>query len=377
MRRHRRSASSTRWAPGAGHYAVFAESPLPANRRSKLESNSAFSDLDYAVYLGRGQKPSQLILTSVKHLPLQGADGERRASRSAPDRFTIAITPRGSLGGSLLPQPAVADRDRRRGDLAGGGAADRAPCARAGARGAAGGAARQARRREPRALHRAAQHRADAAAGAAAGAAAAAAWAQGERALRAGAARRRRGRGLVRRRRDRRPSRAARDRRRVRSRRRRRPRRWRWCAMRRSPTWPRTTALAPCWRSSPISSAAGENDYFATVLCALIDIDAHRLTLSSAGHLAPLLLSGRERRVRESQAEPPIGFPHSAPFREATVTVPPESTLVAFTDGLVERRGEVLDEGLARLREMAMREHLGDDDLACEARARPDVGRSP
>jgi serine phosphatase RsbU (regulator of sigma subunit) len=28
-------------------------------------------------------------------------------------------------------------------------------------------------------------------------------------------------------------------------------------------------------------------DYFATVLCALVDIDAHELTLASAGHLLP------------------------------------------------------------------------------------------
>jgi serine phosphatase RsbU (regulator of sigma subunit) len=63
------------------------------------------------------------------------------------------------------------------------------------------------------------------------------------------------------------------------------------------------------------------------------------------------------------KAEPPIGFPHAARFREATIAVPPGATLVAFTDGLVERRGEVLDEGLARLREMAIREHAVDDDL--------------
>jgi serine phosphatase RsbU (regulator of sigma subunit) len=106
-----------------------------------------------------------------------------------------------------------------------------------------------------------------------------------------------------------------------------------------------------------------DHDYFATVLCALIDVEDRRLTVSSAGHLAPLLLSGEGAEYVGLQAEPPIGFPHSAPFRETAVTVPPRATLVAFTDGLVERRGEVLDEGLARLREMVVREHLTDDDL--------------
>jgi serine phosphatase RsbU (regulator of sigma subunit) len=106
------------------------------------------------------------------------------------------------------------------------------------------------------------------------------------------------------------------------------------------------------------------SDYFATVLCALVDIDGHTLTLASAGHLPPLLLDGDSGEFVELTAEPPIGFPHRGIFREATVEVPPGATLVAFTDGLVERRGEVLDEGLRRLREMACREQLDEDLLA-------------
>jgi hypothetical protein len=43
--------------------------------------------------------------------------------------------------------------------------------------------------------------------------------------------------------------------------------------------------------------------------------------------------------------------------------VAPNSTLVAFTDGLVERRTEVLDSGLARLRETAVGQRLAPDDL--------------
>jgi hypothetical protein len=43
--------------------------------------------------------------------------------------------------------------------------------------------------------------------------------------------------------------------------------------------------------------------------------------------------------------------------------VSPHSTLLAFTDGLVERPGEVLDEGLARLREAAISERLPVEDL--------------
>jgi serine phosphatase RsbU (regulator of sigma subunit) len=45
------------------------------------------------------------------------------------------------------------------------------------------------------------------------------------------------------------------------------------------------------------------------------------------------------------------------------VSVPANATLVAFTDGLVERRGEVLDVGLTRLRDAATRQRVPLDDL--------------
>ena len=41
----------------------------------------------------------------------------------------------------------------------------------------------------------------------------------------------------------------------------------------------------------------------------------------------------------------------------------PRSTLVAFTDGLVERRGETLDIGLARLQAAASAETTALEDL--------------
>jgi serine phosphatase RsbU (regulator of sigma subunit) len=41
------------------------------------------------------------------------------------------------------------------------------------------------------------------------------------------------------------------------------------------------------------------------------------------------------------------------PFPAVTVELPPGTTLLAFSDGLVERRGEVVDTGLARLAAVA------------------------
>jgi serine phosphatase RsbU (regulator of sigma subunit) len=106
-----------------------------------------------------------------------------------------------------------------------------------------------------------------------------------------------------------------------------------------------------------------EHDYLATVLCATIDVDAHELTIASAGHIPPLLLDGDEGRFVDFEVNVPIGVARDSPYHEATVTVAPGATLVAFTDGLVERRGEPLDAGLARLRAAAVGQRLALGDL--------------
>jgi serine phosphatase RsbU (regulator of sigma subunit) len=95
----------------------------------------------------------------------------------------------------------------------------------------------------------------------------------------------------------------------------------------------------------------------ATVLCAVVDVDAHTLTVTSAGHLPPLLLSNGHGKYIESEIGVPIGVQEHASYVSTTVSVPPKATFIAFTDGLVERRGENLDEGLARLRKAAIGNH--------------------
>ena len=102
------------------------------------------------------------------------------------------------------------------------------------------------------------------------------------------------------------------------------------------------------------------------MLCALIDVDRHQLTMASAGHLAPLVLNGGGGEFARVQPDAPIGVTPGSRYHEATVSVPPEAVVVAFTDGLVERRGEVIDVGLDRLRSLAMRHKLPIDDLLTE-----------
>jgi anti-sigma regulatory factor (Ser/Thr protein kinase) len=91
---------------------------------------------------------------------------------------------------------------------------------------------------------------------------------------------------------------------------------------------------------------------FATVLLGELDPDTGRVRLVSAGHFAPLLLHGGRAELLECPVGPPVGVASSAPG-VAEVRVSGPATLLAFTDGAVERRGEVIDTGLERLRSTA------------------------
>jgi serine phosphatase RsbU (regulator of sigma subunit) len=101
----------------------------------------------------------------------------------------------------------------------------------------------------------------------------------------------------------------------------------------------------------------------ATVLCVLVDLDTHELTITSAGHLPPLLISDGHGEFVKSDVGLPIGVDRHAAYTSATVTVAPGATLLAFTDGLVERRGESIDVGLGRLRDHATSNHATLDEL--------------
>jgi serine phosphatase RsbU (regulator of sigma subunit) len=90
------------------------------------------------------------------------------------------------------------------------------------------------------------------------------------------------------------------------------------------------------------------------VLCVTIDNNAHTMAVANAGHLPPLLANGNEGHFVPTTIGPPVGVSRRHTYEATTVTVPPKGTLLMFTDGLVERRGESLDIGLHRLHEAAV-----------------------
>ncbi|WOP39243.1 GAF domain-containing SpoIIE family protein phosphatase [Streptomyces sp. Li-HN-5-13] len=80
-----------------------------------------------------------------------------------------------------------------------------------------------------------------------------------------------------------------------------------------------------------------------------------RLHWSTAGHLPPLLLT-RERRVAYLLAEPglPLGVDTDKPRPDHSRFLPPDTTMIFFTDGLVEHPDRPIDEGLEALADLAV-----------------------
>jgi putative methionine-R-sulfoxide reductase with GAF domain len=88
----------------------------------------------------------------------------------------------------------------------------------------------------------------------------------------------------------------------------------------------------------------------ATVQLAMFEPSLERMQLSSAGHLPPVMaLPGQPAALIETQGGQPVGVPSKRRRRATTVEVPPGAVICFYTDGLVERRGILLDVGLERL----------------------------
>jgi len=102
-------------------------------------------------------------------------------------------------------------------------------------------------------------------------------------------------------------------------------------------------------------------DDMATLLLAVIDPAAAALEYASAGHPPPLVMGpDGEAAYLVGGRGAPLGALERAPYETAKVDLEPGSTLLVYTDGLIEQRGEHPDEGLERLRAATV---AGPDDL--------------
>ncbi len=102
-----------------------------------------------------------------------------------------------------------------------------------------------------------------------------------------------------------------------------------------------------------------EVEVLATVLVARIEqtdadkaLGMRRLRWSSAGHPPPfLLLADGTVSQLDGEGELLLGIDPDTGRSDQEVPLPPDSTLVLYTDGLVERRDSPLEHGLARMRQ--------------------------
>jgi serine phosphatase RsbU (regulator of sigma subunit) len=102
------------------------------------------------------------------------------------------------------------------------------------------------------------------------------------------------------------------------------------------------------------------DDHFATVLCAWLDVAAGTASIANAGHPPPLLLDGSGARFLDTDVDAPLGVPVRTTYRSATVDLPRAGTVLLYTDGLFERRGETVDVGHERLRMRAEQVAAGE-----------------
>jgi len=120
----------------------------------------------------------------------------------------------------------------------------------------------------------------------------------------------------------------------------------------------RSASQAVLLRASGPAEALTDLDTFASripaalctsVFCAIIDPVAATMTYSSAGHPPPVLASpdGGWTMLDQAQSLPLAVLPVGSRRKQASATLPAGATLMLYTDGLVERRHQPLDDGIS------------------------------
>ncbi|MBW0115391.1 SpoIIE family protein phosphatase [Pseudonocardia abyssalis] len=93
-----------------------------------------------------------------------------------------------------------------------------------------------------------------------------------------------------------------------------------------------------------------------TAICVVLDTRTGDVRWARAGHPPPLVLGpdGGFEFLEDAHGAV-LGVTGAPPFTEGSTTLAPGSTVILYTDGLVERRGEIVDDGVARLAAAAAR----------------------
>lgn len=88
----------------------------------------------------------------------------------------------------------------------------------------------------------------------------------------------------------------------------------------------------------------------ATAAYGVFDLETSELCIANSGHPPPLIVpASSEPHYLDVEPGPPLGTLPNPEYGETTVRLSAEETVLLYTDGLIEVRGESLQDGLERL----------------------------
>ncbi|HVF06741.1 MAG TPA: SpoIIE family protein phosphatase [Frankiaceae bacterium] len=131
------------------------------------------------------------------------------------------------------------------------------------------------------------------------------------------------------------------------------------------------TEIDPAAVLRGLDAVAGrlEQERLTTALVAVLDTAAMTLTVASAGHLPPLLVPpDGDPEYAEVEPGPPLGA-GPGDYPQVVCELSAGTTVLLFTDGLVESRDRPVDDGLAMLLAVGARGAFGPERLCDEALA--------
>jgi PAS domain S-box-containing protein len=112
--------------------------------------------------------------------------------------------------------------------------------------------------------------------------------------------------------------------------------------------------------------ADAAREHMATLVLAVFDPVDGELSWVNAGHPSPLILgSDGSARLLEGGRSVPLGVLSFPGYELATTVLEPGGAIVLYTDGLIERRGKHLDDGMALILQAAADGPL-DAEALCE-----------
>ena len=118
-----------------------------------------------------------------------------------------------------------------------------------------------------------------------------------------------------------------------------------------------------------------EPDALATVLYAVFDPALDQVRVCMAGHFPPVIaLPGQPAELASIATGLMIGVSPDTPRRVTTLPIPAGALLCFYTDGLIERPGQMIDDGLERLRRVVVAQ---PPEAVCAEVMGELVGRGP